>query len=391
MCLTSMCVQKNSDFGSTCPIKCRNKECGERYPYDNINKTCTCPLCSCSCSRAFFVADIYRLQLTNHGAGKNIAKKHNDAKACVGTIFKMGLDAALAEQKNKITAQFDVRDKQKKKQTKTISLIGDSDNSSISGIDKIDESCHYIFNETVATNIVKNADQLFDREAKKRLADQLGTTATVTLPSGSLFSTKTIAYDRNKHMWNNKLSPNPKTLKSPSPGMLDDVTIDLSAKPYTDAYCHAVDDFNKSKHEVIVLDDTKGVPSVTPMKNQSSGENPANNTPRTRALLRMKKRVASQMHYGKEILRTSERMQRRRAQKLTMDLVKNKDTTKDVIEVVCADIHISTDNYCSQEVVSRVASYFEYERKESSKRTRFERKNEFVSFNSNTEFVSFNS
>ena len=52
--------------------------------------------------------------------------------------------------------------------------------------------------------------------------------------------------------------------------------------------------------------------------------------------------------------------------------MKNKDTTKDVIEVVFADIHISTDNYCSQEVVSRVAAHFEYERKESSEKTRFE-------------------
>ena len=372
MCLTSMCVQKDSDIGSTCPIKCHNKESGERYPYDNTNKTCTCPLCSCPCSRAFFVSDIHRLRLINHGAGKNAAKKaakkHNDVKACVGTIFKMGLDAALAEQKNKIAAQFAVQEKQKQKQTKPISLIGDSDNIGISGIEKIDESYQYIFNETVATNMVKNADQLFDREAKKQLADQLGSTTTVTLPSGNLFSTKTIANNSNKHMRSNKLSPNPKTLKSPSSGMLHNVKIDLSVQPYTEDYLRATADFNMSKNEIIILDDDDKVPRVTPMKNQSSGETSTQNTPRSRALARVKKRVATQMHYGKKNLTTTERMQRKRAQNLTMDLVKNKDTTKDVIEVVCADMDINTDNYCSQEVVSRVAEYFDFERKANSEK-----------------------
>ena len=150
--------------------------------------------------------------------------------------------------------------------------------------------------------------------------------------------------------------------------MLDNVKIDLSVQPYTEDYLRATADFNMSKNEIIILDDDDKVPRVTPMKNQSSGETSTQNTPRSRALARVKKRVATQMHYGKKNLTTTERMQRKRAQNLAMDLVKNKDTTKDVIEVVCADMDINTDNYCSQEVVSRVAEYFDFERKANSEK-----------------------
>ena len=360
MCLTSMCIKKDDNSGSSCPIKCKNKQTGERYPHEGNPRVCTCPVCSCTCSRAIYVTDFDLLRLANRNANCSNQQSNSDTKAYLGSMFKIGLDAALSEQKNKILAQI-VQQETKKRKTSKATILSSSKQNVIN-LDDINENCMYTFNETVALNIGKHADQHLSKNEKQEIATQFGNHTVVKLPSGHRFSTKTIANNSNKHMHSNKLSSTSKPLKSPSPGMLDNVKIDLSVKPYTEDYLCATADFNMSKNEIIILDDDDKVPRVT------SGETPTQNTPRSRALARVKKRVATQMHYGKQNLTTRERMQRRRAQNLTMDLVKNKDTTKDVIEVVCADMDISTDNYCSQEVVSRVSEYFDFERKANSER-----------------------
>ena len=51
------CLHKHSDWGMTCPIKCRDDK-GGRYPFDKKGH-CTCPLCKCECNMCFKVSFFY--------------------------------------------------------------------------------------------------------------------------------------------------------------------------------------------------------------------------------------------------------------------------------------------------------------------------------------------
>lgn len=74
-CLHSHCSQKDSDVDNNCPCQCRKRPEGdtrplaelledttldlERYEWDSSpTGQCTCPQCTCSCNKLFFVADM---------------------------------------------------------------------------------------------------------------------------------------------------------------------------------------------------------------------------------------------------------------------------------------------------------------------------------------------
>ena len=124
----------------------------------------------------------------------------------------------------------------------------------------------YTFNETVAVNIATHSDKLLSNKEKNEMMKRFENDTTVELPSGHLFSTKTIANNRNKHQHSNKLSKQSKTQLSASQGMINSVNIDLSAKLYTQSYVQAHDDFIGEKDEVIILVEESKLPTVTPVK-----------------------------------------------------------------------------------------------------------------------------
>lgn len=57
-CHQMRCLDFNSDIGSSCPLLCINPLTGTRFGPDPVTGGCSCPLCQCSCDKAYKVSQV---------------------------------------------------------------------------------------------------------------------------------------------------------------------------------------------------------------------------------------------------------------------------------------------------------------------------------------------
>ena len=59
-CFQMQCAQENSDVGSSCELKCCDPTTGNKYKWEKVGilKKCTCPICTCSCRKAYKLDNI---------------------------------------------------------------------------------------------------------------------------------------------------------------------------------------------------------------------------------------------------------------------------------------------------------------------------------------------
>ena len=107
MCFSSKCTMEGSDFGLSCPIKCMYPKTKERSPFSGNPRICSCSVCKCKCTQAYFVSDLPRIKFQQSN-NKNSIKNENNTNAAgfIGDMFASGMRAALSSlSNNKKTCQ----------------------------------------------------------------------------------------------------------------------------------------------------------------------------------------------------------------------------------------------------------------------------------------------
>ena len=218
-CSSSKCLMMNSDIGSTCPIKCVDSDTGVRYATEGIPQQCSCVVCKCECTSAYYVTDIPRIGLEISWAQKkqsNIDQHENSIQQFVGDMFGSALSTAMAiqrEYKNNINAMKSLSAEQKEQMLYDCEL-----NTKDS------------FFEAAALNVVKKANGRTSAIDRNKLASQMGTATFVTLPGGSKFDTRVIGRPSSQHASNNKLV-GPAKKQSTPPGMQSNLHIKFDGLP----------------------------------------------------------------------------------------------------------------------------------------------------------------
>ena len=109
MCAKSFCVSQ-SDNAPNCPIRClkdlKNDDGAivlqERYEYTGMPKSCSCPICSCTCSFAFNVDDVAKIMaaktsqgLEMHDAALPGINYDTSTSTNLGNIFSSAMSSGI--------------------------------------------------------------------------------------------------------------------------------------------------------------------------------------------------------------------------------------------------------------------------------------------------------
>ena len=63
MCKNSQCIQKDSDHGSSCFVKCVDLSTNQRFEWDAMSRGCSCPVCKCECPGVWHREDRFKIAL----------------------------------------------------------------------------------------------------------------------------------------------------------------------------------------------------------------------------------------------------------------------------------------------------------------------------------------
>ena len=360
MCLTSKCIMRNSDIGSTCPIKCINPESGQRYEWDD-SAGCTCPICKSICSAAYSDSDFGAIA-TQAGMVKlqeaaGLGKRSQLDETMGIRSLLSGYLGNAAE-----AAKAQAEQIQRKNMVPPVNSFDPSHLQSIGNV----------FHETAALNIVKGAGMI-PAGIKQKMAETFGTSTIVSLPMAGVpkFDTKSIGRSAKKHSTNNRLLGDGATVTPPvHAGMQSRLQINYQ-QPQTDEFKDAVSSFAlgvaggarpRPAPQVLQLgssSDEDGADDdiiVVDKKMKCKEEPPApkNFDHFSTAWSRMKARNRREMQVKKrEVdLTPDELKKRKRAKSIFKSLMKNEQEKNSIIEMIAEPTELQ-EKYCSQDLVDR--------------------------------------
>ena len=215
LCSKSYCLGDFSGSTDGCPIKCKNEH-GQRYGFDGVPKSCSCPICKCKCSFACQISDVDKLILARKVNGQATAQpkiSSFDYSTTTPNFLRDIMSDAF---------QFGIQSHKKKV------LREETARSTI----EVDQELQNHLLSVAATNACHNASlnnsQKLTLKDRKELRLGLGKPNTkVRLPSGNVLDTNTLVGSPDKHASNNRLSNRPSSkIASISPGMRTRLDID---------------------------------------------------------------------------------------------------------------------------------------------------------------------
>lgn len=203
MCRNSQCVQRGSDIGSTCFIKCIDPSSGQRYPWDEITGQCTCPVCQCQCPAAYNIQDRNKIALSITKVMETkildeLDSSNNDPEEGLRRFIRRAskggaLLATAAEKEIPAGASEEHRT----------------------------EIVTEAIMEGTAVSMARDA-HLLPTNSRQLLQGQFGQSTEVTLPGGQRLDTRMLGTDRvNMHSNNNRLGAATSTAGLYLPGMVD--------------------------------------------------------------------------------------------------------------------------------------------------------------------------
>lgn len=224
-CYKSRCVAHNSDVGSTCPIKCRDKN-GKRYDLCESTGECLCRQCKCKCSETYSTGNMEQLTFAVTGR-MNFAA---DSSSTSTSTANPTTNAPAYENDNGKGSFFDffMGASEDALQGTLERVSRDKENIRVGPEKKQDKIDDYVDNyyTDLATIITANSEQVTLKD-RTEMRNVFPAKHTVQLSNGHTFDTRKVNVERNKHAKNNRLSGvaglTPK--KPPAPGMLDNVRI----------------------------------------------------------------------------------------------------------------------------------------------------------------------
>jgi hypothetical protein len=224
-CLYSLCMQENSDNGSTCPLKCCKPNPGDtRHVSDIANdaaalerfewtgnpvKKCQCFVCKCQCSKLFYVNDFQRIGLAlaqqrAFGSSQETVAPHVQVQNLMGQAFMGGLAA--------------VRD--------AAATHNETQLQSAHGTNYQET----IFNSAAAGVIVRTGGDRLDSSGVGLLQSSFGRNTTVQLPGGESLDVRDLMANNNAHARNNRIGGAANANRRVTfPGMVDNLNPDYSA------------------------------------------------------------------------------------------------------------------------------------------------------------------
>ena len=235
MCSKSYCLGDFSGGSDGCPIKC-NLQNGQRYCFEGVPKSCSCPICKCKCSFACHISDIDKLILARKVNGPETLQKKSsfDYSTTTPNFLRNIMSDAF---------QFGIQNHQKEVLKSTAvqpSVEVNTENQNHLLAIAASSACH-----NAALNIVTDSQKLTLKD-RKELRKGLGVPNTkVRLPSGNQFDTKTLVGSPDKHASNNRLNTRPDSkVGSYSPGMRTRLDIDYG--DICSSFDDVIRDSNKS-------------------------------------------------------------------------------------------------------------------------------------------------
>ena len=265
MCSTSYCLGDFDTARNSCPIKCLHttvctnkdgseEEITQRYSFDGVPKSCTCPICKCKCRFACKISEVPSILLQ-----KSI-EKQTKVPEVVEDPFNNGtasMQPLLNDiMKNAMKVCYKTAENERKNQILKQKRFDPIESEYIENRGVSAGCQHAAVNIVTASPNISLAD-------RKKWRKGLGKPSTMAiLPSGDAFDTRTIGVS-NKHATNNRLGINTNNDVKFSPGMKSNIKIDYGQQCAQYQSFITNDNNDKMPHESITINDSDDQDTTT--------------------------------------------------------------------------------------------------------------------------------